>query len=268
MSERRLSKRSQRRLRLRVAQRLAGSTHAVPTKKPRIEPATSTDSEEAGDDGERDEEAGRQLEVTADSSSGDSESYGNEEEGDGTGDDNPSESFAGQEHEGVSDESELSEHVTEDDSSEDSSEDSSDGMVSVSEARSVTIGTESQGTPLYQGSAISSGDFNTAFLSLVQRHNLTYSSQGDILKLLSIVIPSPSSVPSSAYMLYKKFTNYKDDTVLQHICDNCASPLEPGLSCKQQGCADASHGVFVRIPLSMQLKERFDGMFMLCCVVA
>ena len=278
MSERRLSKRSQRRLRLQVAQRLAGS--AVPTKKPRIEPAAFPDYGEDGDDSDaapesNDQEAHRELdsEMKADSSGEDCASYGNVEdiEGGATGDDNPSESFAPQDREGVSD-SDLSEHVTvteDDDSSEDDfSEDSSDGMISVSAIRSITTDTRSEGTPLFQGSASKSEDFNTAFLSLAQRHNLTYSSQGDILKLLSIVLPSPSNIPSSAHVLYKKFTNYKDDTVLQHFCDNCTCPLEPASSCKQQECAKASRGVFVRIPLSMQLKERFDGMFMHCCVAS
>ena len=266
MSERQLSKRSQRQLRLRVAQRLAGS--AVPTKKPRIEPATSTNHREDGDDAESsDQEAYREVEVTADSSGeGEGgESCGNVEDVEGSDDDNPSESYiAGEDREGVSD-GELSALVTasEDDFSEGSSD---EDMTSVSERGSIATGTQSEGTPLFQESAVKSEDFNTAFLSLVQRHNLTYSSQGDILKLLSIVLPSPSNIPSSAHVLYKKFTNYKDDTVVQHFCDNCTCLLEPGSSCKQQKCAKASCGVFVRIPLSMQLKERFDGMFMHFCV--
>lgn len=47
-------------------------------------------------------------------------------------------------------------------------------------------------TPLFPGSRISSADFNIAFMSLAQRHNLTYSSQTDILKFLSIILPSPN----------------------------------------------------------------------------
>ena len=136
-------------------------------------------------------------------------------------------------------------------------EDSSDS--DMGERRSVAIDRQSQSRALFQESAVGSDDFNTAFLSLAQRHNLTYSSQGDILKLLSIVLPSPSNIPSSAHVLYKKYSNYKEDTILQHFCDGCMCPLEPGSSCKQQKCAKASRGVFVRIPLSMQLKERFDG---------
>ena len=229
MSEIQLSKRSQRRLRLRVAQRLAGS--AVPSNKPRIEPATSTNNGEDGDDAESSDqeahsEAYREVEVTADSSGeGESgESCGNVEdvEGGSSDDDNPSESYiAGEDREGISD-GELSALVTasEDDFSEGSSD---EDMTSVSDRGSIATGTQSEGTPLFQESSVKSEDFNTAFLSLVQRHNLTYSSQGDILKLLSIVLPSPSNIPSSAHVLYKKFTNYKDDTVVQHFCDNCTS---------------------------------------------
>ena len=98
MSERRLSKRSQRRLRLQVAQRLAGSTVSVSTKKPRIEPTTAfTDhGAEDGDDAE-DQEPQREVEATADSIGEDRESCGDVEgaedvEGRLSGDDNPSES--------------------------------------------------------------------------------------------------------------------------------------------------------------------------------
>ena len=288
MSERRLSKRSQRRLRLQVAQRLAGSTVSVSTKKPRIEPTTAfTDhGAEDGDDAE-DQEPQREVEATADSIGENRESCGDVDgaedvEGRLSGDDNPSESGSSAGQHRVSD-GELSERVTdfsEDD--KDLSEDegdfseeeggSSEGDFSKDDCssnedmiavRSVATGTHG---PLFQDSAVQSDDFNTAFLSLAQRHNLTYSSQGDILKLLSIVLPSPSYIPSSAHVLYKKYSNYKEDTVVQHFCDNCTCPLEPGSSCKQQKCAKASRGVFVRIPLRMQLKERFDGMFMRCFV--
>ena len=121
-------------------------------------------------------------------------------------------------------------------------------------------GASGSGVPLYPDSCITEDGFNTVFLSLVQRHNLTYASQSDILKLFSILLPSPSKVPSS-HVLISKFVNFKEDTIVQHFCGSCAQPIESGTTCDQQHCirAQLPHAVFVRIPLHMQLKERFEG---------
>lgn len=115
--------------------------------------------------------------------------------------------------------------------------------------------------PLFPQSRVTTGDFNLAFMSLIQRHNLTYASQTDILRLLSIVLPSPSNIPSSARMLTNKFVGYKSDTVIRHFCGCCTCPLDSGSSCTKQRCIQAQqqHAVFVQVPLSMQLKERFEG---------
>ena len=78
-------------------------------------------------------------------------------------------------------------------------------------------------TPLFPESHISAVDFNIALMSVVQRHNLTYSSQTDILKLMSMVLPTPNAVPSSSNMLRSKFTNLTSETVVQHFCGSCSS---------------------------------------------
>lgn len=89
-----MSKQSQSRLRLQVAQRLAGC--AVPTKKPRIQPTASTDhrEDETYDVPESNDQAHRELEVAADSSSEDCESYTSGKSLGVTTVNNPSESLA------------------------------------------------------------------------------------------------------------------------------------------------------------------------------
>lgn len=49
---------------------------------------------------------------------------------------------------------------------------------------------QSSAVPLFPESQVTTDDFNVAFMSVLQRHNLTYASQTDILKLLSIVLPA------------------------------------------------------------------------------
>ena len=115
--------------------------------------------------------------------------------------------------------------------------------------------------PLYQHSCISSSDFNVTFLSLAQRHNLTYSSRTDILQLFSIVLPTPHVVPSSSNMLINKFANFRTETTVQHFCGSCTQPLSRGASCTSRGCLGSREqcAVFVRIPIATQISERFQG---------
>ena len=55
--------------------------------------------------------------------------------------------------------------------------------------------TRACGVPLYPESSIRDDSFNAVFLSLVQRHNLTYACQSDLLKLFTILLPLPSRIP-------------------------------------------------------------------------
>ena len=116
---------------------------------------------------------------------------------------------------------------------------------------------------LFPQAHISTEEFEVAFISLVQRHNLTYATQSDPLKLFSIVLPFPSKVPSSSYVLISKFIDYRKDTDTQHYCSSCMSVLQPGLSCVSSHCSNKGGicAVFVRVSLAMQLKERFQGKF-------
>ena len=117
-------------------------------------------------------------------------------------------------------------------------------------------------TPLFPQAHVTTEGFDVAFMSFVQRHNLTYASQSDLLKLFSIVLPSPSMVPSSSHVLISKFVNYKKDSVTQHYCGSCLSVLQAGTPCGNSQCSNQGRiqgAVFVRVSLTMQLKERFEG---------
>ena len=124
-------------------------------------------------------------------------------------------------------------------------------------------------TPLFPQSHISSSDFNIAFLSLVKRHNLTYSCQTDMLRCLSIILPTPNFVPSSSNCLITKFVNFKMEAKVQHFCGCCTPPINPGASCANSACVGSHEprAVFVRVPLSTQLANRFEGTCVLFCIV-
>ena len=117
-------------------------------------------------------------------------------------------------------------------------------------------------SPLFSGSQVCSEDFKTSIMAFIQRHNLTYACQSDLLKLLSIVFPAPNQVPSSAYSLNSSFMDYKKETVTTRYCGNCLEELGEGLSCLKASCLRTKErpSAFVRVPLSLQLRERFKGM--------
>lgn len=94
----------------------------------------------------------------------------------------------------------------------------------------------SASSPLFTGSEICSNEFITTFMSFVQRHNLTYACQTDLLKLLSIVLPTPSTVPTSSYTLTSYFVNYRKETIFQQFCGCCSDVIPPSSSCQSRIC--------------------------------
>ena len=57
------------------------------------------------------------------------------------------------------------------------------------------------------------------------------------------------------------YVNLKEDAIIQHYCGVCSNPIDCGSSCGQGQCAKAQLplAVFIRVPLTMQLKELFEG---------
>ena len=139
---------------------------------------------------------------------------------------------------------------------------SSDNLaVSASSEQEITCMPLDVGPSLFPDSRISASHFNVAFMSIGQRHKLTYSCQTDILQFLTMILPSPSNVPPSSLALTRKFANLKDDVIIQHFCGCCMVLLEPGSSCSRMPCSQMKehNSVFVRIPLKNQITERFQG---------
>lgn len=250
-------RRSQRRLRQIVAQRLAGQ----PPKKPRLQECSELSFSDCGDESSL---SGSQTSSPPTPTSPSSlplpppglscEEYADDEEDQSDlGDDSSEEanSFGTEEVEvSLSECSELISDNLSDDSSE---EDCFEHFQSES-----IDSTRACGVPK---SSITDHSFNAVFLSLVQRHNLTYACQSDLLKLFTILLPSPSRIPSSSHTLISKYIDFKNDVIVQHLCGSCTCPIESGSSRDQQQCIQAqmARAVLVRVSLRMQLRERFEG---------
>lgn len=151
----------------------------------------------------------------------------------------------------------------------------SESLSNVSEDESETeVGRQSRPqdtSPLFPQAHVLTEGFEVAFMSLVQRHNLTYVSQSDLLRLFSIVLPPPNMVPPSSHVLIGKFINYKKDAITSYCCGSCLSVIQKDTPCVNSQCSNkgAQRAVFVRISLAMQLKERFElcvHVFFLSCI--
>ena len=141
-------------------------------------------------------------------------------------------------------------------SSDSGSETHSD--VDMSSLDALTTPSSEQSDPLlFAGSSINSRGFDVSFMSLAQRHNLTYACQDDILKLFAYALPHPNYVPSSSYGMRTKFVKFKTETMLLFYCGYCLSPLTEGSPCCSEAVQDRA--VFIKLSLAKQLQERFKG---------
>ena len=78
-------------------------------------------------------------------------------------------------------------------------------------------------------------------------------------------LPTPNTTPLSASALLSKFTDFKTEAVVQKFCGCCTSLVDADSSfCVKPSCVSLQeqHAVFVRVPLAMQLKDRFEGMYL------
>ena len=295
MAEKRLSKRSERRLRLQIAKRLAADISGRPS--PTVEEGKVTSRHETDSEDSEDTQpswgASRADTVSEDSENSQLEASGEETDGE---DGLPSSYHGGLDI--ASSESEPASSVPRNsdlDRGDSDSELESPVLPSSSDSDPISGLCTSESEPelftspglpcdfdptqssdfepdmsvshsqhkpaLFKDSLLSANAFDVAFMSVAQRHNLTYASQSDILKLISLVAPVPNHVPSSAQTLRKKFVSYGKETIVHHFCGHCSDALVQGLTCTKQACISAMVPVstLVEVPLDMQLKARFEG---------
>lgn len=123
--------------------------------------------------------------------------------------------------------------------------------------------------PLFSGSLVDANQFEVTLMSLIQKHNLTYSCQDGIIKMLSVILPSPSKIPSSSYILRGKFVNLHEQCMVYYLCSHCFIPLSSSTTrCNSAGCVtlpQQSPSQYIHISFSRQLKDRYQGTCM-CCI--
>ena len=112
-----------------------------------------------------------------------------------------------------------------------------------------------------EGSDITTHQFDVSLSLVAQRHKLTYACQTDIVRLISVILPPPNSVRSTARSLVRKFVQYHEQTRLHRCCGVSMRRLAAGERCSQSECLteNVPDAKFVEVPLDKQLQERFKG---------
>ena len=107
--------------------------------------------------------------------------------------------------------------------------------------------------------AMSHYECSLAIVSIAAKHNLSYSSLVDFLKLLAQLLPN-SVIPKSQHMLMKQFVDYHASTTVYHCCGFCIKLL-PSLEslCSKPQCqlAKAPNSMFLAVDIHKQLELLF-----------
>jgi len=119
--------------------------------------------------------------------------------------------------------------------------------------------------PLFEGATISQSNFKGAFLSLMQRHNLSSKATDSILRLIKLTLQKGNNCPSSTYKLDESLKDIGYNYVKHITCCSCQRPLENDVciddNCCQHGTysvGDAS-SIFYVIQLEQELKRLISG---------
>ena len=104
--------------------------------------------------------------------------------------------------------------------------------------------------PLYPGAAVTVCAAYCAIMIYAISNKLSYTSIESLLKLLRLLCPSSSQLPSSLYKLKKFFQQFTPNYTKQRICPQCERVLRKGEFCP------ASHGKcghLIKVPMEKAL---------------
>lgn len=85
--------------------------------------------------------------------------------------------------------------------------------------------TQSNSTPLYEGSSFTVASSSVLIHKFKMRHNLTKQALVDLLKLIKLHCPSPNLCPSSVYLLDQQFPDFEYEVIMHYFCSKCLQTL-------------------------------------------
>lgn len=115
--------------------------------------------------------------------------------------------------------------------------------------------------PLYNNCDLSLLDSRVLLLYYALKHSLTKVAFQDLLQLVNLHLPKDVKVFTSIYMLKKFFTSLNPLVTSKTLfyCSCCLKLLSSEASCDGMYCTMSKVGQFSYIPITPQLKAKFEG---------
>ena len=119
---------------------------------------------------------------------------------------------------------------------------------------------QSSRVALFEGSQVAEQEAIVALFSLACRHKLTCTCIGDILQLVSSLLPVPNGFNISLHRLLGRFVNFSTETIVRKFCGNCSAPLLEGAKCTEPKCLAVRQldATFIEVPLQKQIAEKMQ----------
>ena len=121
-------------------------------------------------------------------------------------------------------------------------------------------------TPLYDGARISVIDSYILMLQYALKHSLTKKAFEELIKLISVHLPTDTNMPKSIYQLKNFFMQIFPEVVATpyQYCKVCHELLTDMRKICSSGCQSAKIGEFIYVPVGPQLKIKLQGNNSLC----
>ena len=107
--------------------------------------------------------------------------------------------------------------------------------------------------PLYPGAEITVCGALCAIMHFCTTNKLSYTAVGELLKLLVLLCPFPSSLPSSFYKFKKFFQQFNPVHNYQKVCIKCKGSC----SCDSRSQSDMAH--LVQLDIRKPLEKLISG---------
>ena len=121
---------------------------------------------------------------------------------------------------------------------------------------------ESGELPSYDGSTLTSANFDALLLALFKKHCMSEAAKEEMLKLLELTLPGNNSVAPSSYKFNKRHDECLLPCKLMELCPTCHKKVGKDL-CKNSDCGGEGMKVealrFYEIPLKPQLQRLLQG---------
>ena len=117
--------------------------------------------------------------------------------------------------------------------------------------------------PLYENAPITLGQCLLLIMSVVIGNNLTSVAIGNLLKLLSMILPIGSRLPRTKYPLDKYFNGFRQGLEYKFFCPSCKTLIKTSDSLKCTICDEEYErqqllekgNFFLYLPIEKQLKD-------------